>query len=63
MKTDLNFFGIKRFGGSSEANGKRRAVKPGSLEWLHMDRPHSLVRVIGFISPSQGSKSGFLVTT
>lgn len=51
MKNDLNFFGMKRPGGSSEAEGKRRAVLPGSAEWLNMDRPRSLVKVLGFISP------------
>lgn len=56
MKNNLNFFGMPRLGGSSEASGKRRAVKPGSTEWLEMDRPNSLVKVIGYISPSQGSK-------
>jgi len=62
MKTDLNFFGMKRPGGSSEAEGKRRAVTPGSAEWLKMDRPKSKVKILGFISFSQGSKSGFPVT-
>ena len=62
MKNQLNFFGMKRLEGSSEASGKRRAVKPGSPEWLSMDRPQSLVRVIGYISLPQGSKSGFPVT-
>lgn len=45
-------FGL-RGEGSSEAQGKRRSVKPGSPEWFGMDRPRSLCRVLGFIPSFQ----------
>jgi len=61
LKEQLNFFGMARTEGPSEGVAKRRAVKPGSEEWLNMDRPGSLVKLLGFISPSQCSKRGFSV--
>lgn len=54
LKEELGkIFGMK-IGGSSEGVAKRRAVKPGSEEWKNMDRPQSLVKVMGFISLSPG---------
>lgn len=46
-------FGMK-IGGSSAGVAKRRAVKPGSEEWKNMERPGSLVKVLGYISLSPG---------
>ena len=54
LKGQLNVFGFTRHEGPSEGSAKRRAVKPGSEEWLLMDRPNALVKVLGFISPSKG---------
>lgn len=55
LKKHLNFFGLPRLGGSSAPEGQRRAFKAGSAEWLSMDRPGSLVKVLGFIFPPQGA--------
>lgn len=54
LKEQLNVFGIARHGGASEGVAKRRAVKPGSAEWMNLERPGSQVRVVGFISLSSG---------
>ena len=54
LKEILQRWGKSRHEGASEGKAKRRAFKPGSEEWYKMDRPGSLVRVIGFISPSPG---------
>jgi hypothetical protein len=51
LKGNLNFFGLPRLGGSSAPERQRRAFKAGSEEWLKMERPGSLVRVLGFIFP------------
>ena len=46
--------------GASEAEGKRRAVMPDMDKFLKMDRPGSLVKVLGFILFSPGQlKRGF----
>jgi hypothetical protein len=54
MKTELNFFGLPRIGGSSAPERKRRQVNLADLK--KMERPKSLVRVIGYISPLTGKK-------
>lgn len=50
MKDQLNFFGLSRLGGSSEAKGKRRAVKPTRHKREYEEEPLERPVVIGYLS-------------
>lgn len=54
LKDQLKRLANSRHEGASEGGAKRRAVLPDMDKFLNMDRPGSLVRVIGFISFSPG---------
>lgn len=60
LKEQLSRLANSRHEGASEAESKRRAAKPGSAEWFALERPGSLVKVLGFVSLSPGLlKRGF----
>jgi len=60
LKDQLKSLARCRHEGASEDEVKRRAVKPGSIEWLNLERPGSLVRILGYISLSSGQlKRGY----
>ena len=54
LHQELNFFGLPRLGGPSEPERKRRQINLDELR--QMERPRSLVKVIGYISLLTGKR-------